>query len=71
MALEPGVEIVKVSQLSEGDIIAADWLGKYKGSRWHEVFSVNPSYASSKKVRLNIEGYGSIDRDKDDEVERK
>ena len=71
MALEPGVEIVKVSELSEGDIIAADWLGKYKGSRWHEVFRVNPSYASPQKVNLNIEGYGAIDRDKNDKVERK
>ncbi|MBQ6987248.1 MAG: hypothetical protein IJQ25_09710 [Oscillibacter sp.] len=69
--MEAGVEIVKISQLSEGDIIAADWLGTYRGSRWHMVLGVYQSYKDSSMLRLNIEGYGSVDRSKNDTVERK
>lgn len=62
--------MVKFSELRKGDLIKASWLGSYRGSEWHEVLDVNPSYSDSRKVRVNIEGYGSIDRDKNDTIER-
>jgi len=61
---------VKISDLRRGDMIKAAWLGTYKGSEWHRVEDVNPSYADSNKLRVNIEGFGSREFDRSDTIER-
>lgn len=58
---------VKISDLRVGDIIQASWLG----SGWHKVFDIRPSYADSRKLNLNIEGFGNTDIYMDEYVDRK
>ena len=64
-------ETVKVSDLEKGDLIKSNWLGEYKGSEWHEIYEKYPSSSDEDTVRINIEGYGSVELDKDDTIERK
>lgn len=61
--------IVKISELRCGDLIKTSWLGTYKGSEWHTVLDVYSS-SNSNKIRINIEGYGSKEFDKDETIEK-
>lgn len=58
--------MVHVSELRVGDYIKADWLG----SGWYKVLDVGRGYSGSGKVYLAIEGYGSIQLNADESVER-
>ncbi len=59
--------LVKVKDLRVGDLIMASWLG----SGWHTIFLIEECGCDSRKMHMNIEGYGACDIYKNEEVEVK
>lgn len=61
---------VRISDLSPNDMVRASWLGSYKGSEWHRVMSIEPSYSNANKLNVRIEGFGWVDLNRNDTIER-